>query len=292
MKFRYLFPILAMLLLMHGISAFAQSNASNKNISIYSANEFDIQQNNLPINFKGNNFISIYTSLANLKLTDKGEFETTENYEKRLKEVANASTQGSLKVSSLYSAVPLHNDFYWKYDADSKIMTYKGKMILGFYGDEPFDLPKKFAGKFIPIQLESSKNKYKRSYVGTNALGVSTNVKEYDVDEHYIAIVNADKFNFKKREEFQDLLGYDQLEFSFKLSADIAQKIKPSLRFAIIYRIVSPYITKKVDVKTATIDSPSEWLGEKKYIYANLEQLWIYDNKTGLIIEKIVQTAD
>jgi hypothetical protein len=219
---------------------------------------FDTNITKIPKGFYGPRFSDIYNKLKSIKQERykqelKDEFETTKQYNERMKAL---KSQRFHIIDGLYLESIIGTTFALtdEYDAD------KQEMVIQINID-----PKEYAdfGNYI-----------EDSYIGENIFGVK---KKVDVksESNYFLVYS----NIKKKDRKKNII--------FKMSPDEARKKKDSFKGIALLKLRPPYIDSDFSYSSPTIDLPQAWNKTKYLIIAELLEIWIYDEDSGEIIQKI-----
>lgn len=175
----------------------------------------------------------------------KGEYETTAQYDERLKSLWAAKLGDPER---LIVRVPI-NSYKITYNADTQVSTVKYMMDggIGFYQWM------KFAKKDID----------RREYVGSNAFGVTANVTSLHTTE--------DALYFKARQLNGNRGAYFSPEWDVKLSPDQAHEFKDNGSILLLVSLTAPYVESKSRYSGATLDSPMEVATREHKIHVDLK---------------------
>ncbi|WP_395064738.1 hypothetical protein [Flavobacterium sp.] len=241
--------------------------------------------NKIPIDFRGHNTIEIYKNLKAKKTNlQKNEFETTEQFEKRLSIETERKVLGTLNEDDLFAIKSQYqnlNCLKFKYDADNQEVELA--IELKDYINEENKI--EFDGKKKSIEISKSTLKNQK-YNGKNAFGVSKEINSrqelyYNLQiENWKSFINKDnlinlkfkvKPNIAKKIKEEDLYGYNGL-----LGFIYIGKINESLVSNGYYYSGKPTITK-----------PYEFEYNINYIDFDLYEIWVYNKNTGEILSKV-----
>lgn len=276
-----------------------KKNTQSKDIvklyNLHNLKLFDINTNSLGENFEGLDIEEVGKSLVKkvhlLKVPPKDEYETTEEYKKRIGEIDYESVIFNTTKTNPYLVFSLDPYSAFKYNADSKELEIN-------VGITDYSLEKKIISNASV-------------YTTTNALRQSYDVKytdevKYSLDLYHDIYHDKSSVLFSNK-YYKDRLPYvattpswlfydpirkiktkSNLEFSrsIKLPIEKVKKIKLFLKILFITKLESPYITQH----RKTVEPTIEYLyaGERldNKIIAQIEQVWLYDSFTGEVIKK------
>ena len=96
----------------------AATSAKKESSQKYTASQIDLNLGKLPSNYSGNSPMLVYAAMVKRKnAKDKGEFETSEQYQKRLEKEKYSSIIGQITIDGLFAFKA--SDIYIKYSADN-----------------------------------------------------------------------------------------------------------------------------------------------------------------------------
>jgi hypothetical protein len=240
-------------------SIVAKSKPSHK----YLNGPFEMTIEKIPVPFLGHDIEQVYKAFAMRKnAKEKDEFETTDNYQRRLSMWATKPIFGSVCQDSLLAFVASPTI---KYDADSQTLTVKIEpsnvyTILGKDDNRRWG---------IPIKRVSTRQKS----IKQNAFGVKVQVEEFYNKRFELAINDMEE---KKIFYLQINMGPVE-----------AKAAKNKIAVLILAKPVDPYISSGATLINATFNDPTEYFSEIYYIDVNLKEIWFFNKTTGEIIERI-----
>lgn len=271
----------------------------------YTTKPFDITADKLPPNYAGHDAKQLYQNIQQRKSREKkGEFETSEQFQKRVEKESTAPILGSLGTDNYFVFQPMKIDS--QYDADKKVLSVPFDFALGL-------LDKDKTRKVIDIKSEVVKV---GTYTATNAFGALINVEEMIYRKYLLAISNYSIFSIENYTDarLKDLFAkysndtpsspvtkYPSITLSsqigeaiiarFIMSPEEALSAKKNMRVILICKIEAPFISADSSYSKPTFDKPTGWLSEEQYIYASLYEIWFYEYSTGKVFTKINKTA-
>jgi hypothetical protein len=252
-----------------------------KSADLYSKAPFDKTVSKVPEGFRGHNLASLFGALSD-KLKAKGEFETTEAYNKRIEAALSEPLVGELTAKSiLASVIPLTSGSEFsnlKYNADAQLLSVDKSM-----DEVPYDLGDyETRSKQRVLSTGLGFEKVIRTYTGQNSFGIKRRVVEKESYSCDLILLNPGELGFKKDQ--YDVLGDRQnIVFDVQMDPATAQKAKQNLKLLVLFQVGPPYVGNAKDYDSPTIDDPVEVTSYKFYIYANVIEVWLYDSKTGEI---------
>ncbi len=212
----------------------------------------------LPANYQGNSVIDIAKAISRLqgndpqKLTEKGEFETSIDYAKRLEEYKK-----KLPVETVSNRFVLVKNYQLaEYDADSQILNVR----TAFTHVED--------GAVVLIDSDSQRG----SYAATNAYGAIITVTTTSNSSYWIKFVPT---SFP-----------EPVVSQIKLDIPSAKSIKPNLRTLVYFELVLPYLESDITSEKATFSSPRESKNTTFRYLAKPLEIWFFDQVTGKVYFK------
>lgn len=170
----------------------------------YTTTQIDLNLEKLPSNYYGNEPKSIYQAIKHRKNSSgKGEFETTEQYQKRIDNENSLPIIGQIGSDGLFSFQTERSEI--KYSADAaefsiELDLSKVSEPLG-YGLEKLKNPSYKAdnynekAKSILLTYEIVNT---RSYSASNSYGATIEVSETNTESYESAIANYNEFPFNE----------------------------------------------------------------------------------------------
>lgn len=245
----------------------------------------------IPATFQGDNFEKIYNTLLSTPiLKEKGEFETTADYEKRINNLAAIKFAPNLTAESqlvfVYrkkSPYSTPKGIFSTYDADKQelevnistheITVYKrnGKSIL--------DIEKLI---FNAIAGNEYKFEDKGEYKGSNAYGVTKTVSKSQFTYYSLAVKNISEFA-----TLNSYLPFDSIKYQIPATPDKAKSLKENLSVLYVTRLLPPYFDIEGNTITPTFNSPQEIKQMDFVLIVELSEMIVFDGKTGEIFLKV-----
>jgi hypothetical protein len=281
-----------------GINASGQTvyrQPSHRTIPTYSSASFS---GTITPHFMGNDLRHICDALSGRTSSHKGEFETTAEYQARLRNAIDKPIIGDIKAGSDLAFVipsPLHNhldelydvDLTTAYDADSAKMTVLIHTAMTFQPGEPDDIKSLLARPMdihsVAIIWGANAPAYK-SWNASNSFGASVKVLEQNYDAYGLAI---DLESSRKQDRVATLIT-EGGSVAFSVPAAEARLIKDHLKVLIVCRIKDNPLLVGADHHKATMTSPQETTARYKYLHIAPVSLWVFDDETG----KVYLTTD
>jgi hypothetical protein len=220
------------------------------------------------VNYFGNNPKAIYDALEKRKeTTNKSEFETTEEYQRRIVKINNKPIIGKLSTNGLITLKVEYVSV--DYSADESEFSIKIKT----------DRQRHYSklNEYVNHVTVYSDSKSGGIYSATNGYGARINVNKV-IYSYYEAAIN----NYS---ELPDIL-LDNV-FKMKSTPDIAINIKDNISVILIGVITDPYTGYLSGRIGPELNSPFDQLLNHNSIYINVIEYWIYNKSTGEIYSKI-----
>lgn len=239
----------------------------------YLQGPFDVSSQKLPVNFKGHSTTQVQVALGNGDSPTKGKYETTAQYQARLRQTPVRSLFGKVQKSSpiAFSAAPSWVD----YNADTQQM----KVHFAFLEDED-------SGLGIVTEAGSTTA---RKYTGTNGFGAQVEISERSQTSFGFSVTNSKDFWFVPiaKGEYEYEQKY-RLTFNLPIPLKSAPRFENAVRALFIGYIAPP--EKGIDLTDyhkATFDSPYETSSWRHYACLRVKSVWLYDTRTGFIYAKM-----
>ena len=260
--------------------------------SSYSREPFDASLASLSPGFRGNSVIEIYDSLAERKKASvKGEFETTEAYNQRLRTDMSKPLIGSLTQDNVFAFAI--NGIGSEYDADRRVLHVRA------------DVPRYPFNKDWVIYRWGTVETGNSSYVATNAFGAQITVKRRRGRNYEIFIDNHQRFptstyvdevgrgmSDEEKNRYPELFEIHKKQAfvaDLDLPADDALRAKTNLRLLLVCRLAAPYMLEGEDLDSfsrPTFDLPFDTQFTFHRLYVDLVELWFYDFATGEVFAR------
>lgn len=275
MKFNAIISLFCAIVLLFSVDNIAAQTKSKPPApaSNYIMTPFDADIEKLPPNFLGHNGKQIYESLQSRKFTaTKDEFETTEQFNRRVQSASQLPLFGKVSTQSLL-ALKLER-FDSKYDADQSILQARLFTTLACMSETITPLLNCFTQNW---EVSSSE------YLAQNIFGVKFKVKKVVSESIELNIVNYEKLQLKEIE----ISSEKAVTFDIPMDMSKARNVKENLKALIIGELTYPYISSSGRSTEGTITSPTDVITTQQILRLKVLQLWLYDFKTGEILKKI-----
>jgi hypothetical protein len=246
---------------------------------------FDQSSNKLPPYFQGDDANILYRAIAQkLVHPDKGEFESSAEYESRLQVFASQPILGKTAAGDEFAFVlglggesvrdadaTVYGKIQTSYDADAQMLTVT--IPLDPLSDQDgnfFDWASIWKRDGVPLG----------SYIGSNAFGVKAQVRRFNDLSTEILIANSDWLQSDCSKNPGDVT------CSVSLGSSIARSFAAHPRVLVIGELLPPFISSQEDTCEPTVDAPSEIHHHYKLLHFRLDQLWLFDGETGAVLRK------
>lgn len=260
------------------------SNQTTRSTTAYSREPLDPAVGKLLPHYQGNAPESIYRLLQErTSARNKGEFESTEEYEKRLVREDAKPLLGGLRTTSIYAFLLEESVLETNYDADDERMH-----VFIFPGVEPSSGDTEGAGKRWTL-LTNQKIESLGTYVASNAFGAKVQVRSSRDSEFLIAFSDLAGFNLVERASDSRFgnLTRSGIRLDFPLAKARARTLKGRMGVLAVCRLMQPYVAEHFEHFKATFDDPNELRTNEFYIGTQLLQVWAYERGTGEILFKV-----
>ena len=235
---------------------------------------FDAEGMKLSPNFKGHNIADIQAALSrSLTTRKKGEFESTEEYERRLEKIDNKPFYGGLMMNSRLAFVVSKEALRTKYDADNQILDVFIKLERAVEG-------KTWNFEIFGVTIQAYGDS-RTTYEGQNAYGATATVVKRQRSYRNLVFVNNSEIGIERSSS-------TTLVCDIKADAATARRLKDRLSVVFVSRLAKPYITTGMIELTPTLSSPLAGQFFHNNLVVNLLEIWILDSVTGTVHFKSV----
>lgn len=264
-------------------------------VSAYLNTSFDISVDKIPMPFLGHDIEKLYKAFEQRKRAErKDEFETTEQYKKRLSDIARQPIYGSIYVDSILTFVV---DSDLEYNADDQIITLRVQTSSVFQSGQTDESKSAVVVKSAKI-LE-------RKSTGQNVYGAKVEIEEFHSKTFELAVHNMFNFETEKvlhkglriimentdkseyLEPYLESMKKKAFFIRLKMEPTEAREIKNKVAALILAKLLPPYISEHVILRKATFKDPKESSLQIYYVHVDILEIWFYDKTTGVVIAKI-----
>lgn len=247
----------------------------------YSTSAIDLTTQKLPPNYAGNDPELIYSQFDK-KFGAKGEFETTLQYQERLKNERTKPLFGNFTINNIFTSNVDHSHdnetgkAYIHYDADKEVMNIASYLIK-----VPDPYPATTKKQSIGIETIQ---KPLGTYVGQNSYGAKVNILRENEYRYCLLLNNLQDFDLKISTFWDKATPF---LFKIPMKAGVAQKAKDNIQTLLIYHVVEPFTREQTSHISPTMQNLRE--GDLNYYYLNAEinEIWFYNAITGEIYYKL-----
>ena len=205
---------------------------------------------------------------------EKGEFETTAEYEARRKAVTIQKAAVSFVVENVIL----------RYDADASEMTVRLVADVTSIPAAPPTISRSADGSMLYGRsltvLVRSILKQGGSYVGTNAFGAKRSIDYRAYDDYGVRLAPDSPINFNNN----PLTDVKASLFTFSLDPTQARDLKPFLRVALVGTLTEPRVWSSLDTHDPTFSEPYETRRNGLYVTLRLEEVRILDSRSGEMV--------
>lgn len=246
----------------------------------YLAAPLDLGLANLGSNFKGHDITAIFRAIKKSSaLPAKSEFESTAAFDTKRAAFVDRQLYGTLKPSDYLGFVADDTPTEFKYDADSQILTVTLTDSPERFMLENDDYPTLDSVLVRRIVLSRDR------YIGGNAFGAKVVVTRTNSQEYGVAF-NQNNWLFPSSENYPPTFSYQ-----FAIGPEEARATKANAKLLLVCRLSDPWLRRSAHGDNPTINSPTETNVEENYLEVSLEQLWVFNQKTGQIIRKMSESS-
>ncbi|MFH1702366.1 MAG: hypothetical protein ABIB41_02890 [Nitrospirota bacterium] len=255
---------------------------------------FDPAIEKIPVPYLGHDIEQVYKAFDERKRAEqKDEFESTEQYQRRLATQDEKPLFGSVGQNSILAFVSSPSSAY---DADSqtlKISLHTSPVWQSVQIDRS------------RLALEIKSEITKKKSMGQNAYGAKVEIEELYVKEFELAIHNQVDFETEKDlgkswKDIQSMMSeYNlpsesfkgEMEATFvkrlKMQPADARTVKDKIAALILVKPTAPFISSGATLHEATFKDPNQFLGQMYYVDVDLLEIWIYNKQSGELLTKI-----
>ena len=262
----------------------------------YLTDSFDVNIEKLPVPYFGHDIARVYSAFSERKKTDsKDEFESTEQYQKRLATQTNNPLFGSVGTDSILAFVVKPAS---EYDADTQTLTIS--ITTGSVWESA-----RIDKSRLGLSVKRGKQDSKES-IGQNAYGAKVEIHEIHSTQFELAIHNQTNFQTERvldanqKRIFENIPGarsfppsvYESMKKDsfvqrIKMAPEDARATKEKISALILAHPVAPYVSYGAILNKATFDNPTEYFMQMYYVDVDLKEIWIYSAQNGEILSKI-----
>jgi hypothetical protein len=247
----------------------------------------------VPATFTGSDFQNIYSTLLRTPvIKDKGEFETTDQYNQRISDLSKIvfSSKETASDELVFVFRPekdlsiLNDDLSSSYDADEETLTISLKPTkVAAYESKPGN--KAVGAKQLDFEsfiAKSGSYKDEGEYVASNAFGATRKVEKSSFRRFKLAINNINQFSNFKASTYSS-------EFKVRLYLPLpkAKEAKENLSVLYIAKLVKPFYTIDSYKIKPTIDKPSDLDFTSVVLISDVREIWFFNGLTGEIYTKL-----
>jgi len=242
--------------------------ADSKVYYYYEQKPFDDSQQKLQPNFLGHNYLAVRKKLSEHKdnFFVKDEFETSEQYNKRMVEYSSTVFTGTTKLNDLVAFVTAFRPDV-SYDADTQVVSISPVTRFLDNSDRIRDR------EGITLTTRPPEYSY---YTASTAFGVKRKIRHAS----YVSVDAA-------------LENGLQTDFEFNLSPHKAKAAKDHGHLVLVGFLEPPFNGISKNETTATIDNPFEETDLVLCLLFRVTQIWLINDKSGEVYYKyIIQASD
>lgn len=256
------------------------SPKSEPSLPIYSTVPIDPKATSLPPQFRGVNPEVLYNELERRAKQSKGEFETTEAFNARMRNLGATPLVGTISGDELIpltlaSGTTLLDKITSRYDADNEALGVSIEMSAPVIGVEM-----DFHKRSVPLRHDVRSSE---SYVGQNAYGAKVIIQKTYADLYELIILNFQ--SFKSPRDTESTFG-DVITAKLKMSPTEAMTAKPNLRVLALVRLRDPFFLNGYVRHKPTVTEPTDTFGVYQYLVGEVNEFWLYDFGSGRIHAK------
>lgn len=294
MKFKINNATKSILLIVFSISltsSYAQPTNKSKNINSKFSLE-KLAKDTIDQSFKGAPLTDFITKVDKRLDITKGEFETSDEFTKRLEAVAKSITiNGYTLQAPIAVVVNVRNSIGpttsvgYSYSADSHELALsvlaKNKKLINHRIPTPGVPDPDDTADIIDISWDLEKEAH---YIASNAYGASIEVKKQDIKKLGLISSRIDWLTFERNSLY---LSNAPTVARISLPPASASKILPKLSAILVFQPKPPYIAYDYDKQFPTMDFPTERAIRSKYLTGELLGIVLYSRSDGKVIYRM-----
>ena len=266
----------------------------------YLSAAFDMSTERIPVPYLGHDIEQVYNAFDRReKAEQKDEFETTNQFQKRLLGQSAKTLFGSVGPDAVLAFVIIPSS---QYDADSQTLTVNIETSTVW---QSVEIDKSRLG----VEIKRGETTVQKS-IKQNAYGAKVEVKETYAKSFELAIHNhlgfetgkvLSEYEKKSQREMAEMLaslnlparspdlGGGETVFvqQINMGPTEAKAAKDKIASLILAKATAPNISYGALLRQATFEDPTEFYHQVYYVDVDLLEIWIYDKLTGEIITKI-----
>lgn len=273
----------------------APATSVGKPSPTYLSTAFDTNTERIPVPFLGHDIEQVYNAFVKRKKAEhKDEFETTDQYQKRLSSQSIQPLWGSVSPNDIFAFVVRPSA---QYDADSQTLTVSLET-------SPVRQSVQIDKDRLALRIKSGEITKQKS-IGQNAYGAKIEIEETRTKGFEVAIHNHLSFKTEKilseyEKEIEEMrakhnLPSTSLDIGGKtvfikritLGPTEARAAKDNITALVLVIPRTPYISSGAILRKATLKDPTEFFSQMYYVDADLLEIWIYNKLTGELITEI-----
>lgn len=263
----------------------------------FSATEFDLNAKSLPPLYRGHDVAQLSLKLAAKgESKGKGEFETTEQWQQRIKKEEAEPILGGLLLSGVYAFAlegvmdcdpwgkPYESNepFKIKYDADTSTFKVDIESEIRDTMNESYGGERGWTARRV-VKLGRTYSD-EGSYIGMNAYGATAEVSKTNVATYAVDFPSTRHVDQENPSIFGSI---EPIHGEFVVPAEQAPANKQSVGVLAVCKLQPPFYRNDHHSSTATIDSPDAITSNDNYVVAELLAFWVYNKTSGEVYTRI-----
>ncbi len=248
----------------------APATARAKPAARFAMIPFDTNQVTLPARFLGNDLAGLVAALADSRAKEKNEFETTEQFRRRLAKESTGPIHGSVRVGDLVAFVFDELEVGTQYDADVQQFHVSLRLESVQQGFEEIEYDSEALCKRTRRQEET--------YLGTNTFGAAVEVRKVELE---FACARFDRSTLLRGTNLR--LGSRSLDLRVAVPLGEARQAKDALRVLLVGRLATAITSSGAMRHEPKVDDPQDLTWEYRYIELTPTALWVFNQATGIV---------
>jgi hypothetical protein len=234
---------------------------------------FDPASERLPVRFLGHDVIALYDAAKRLQGAEKAEYETVDQFKKRIEAAESKFFMGSPSENTLAFVAPAVS----KYDADS------GVLRMGVKCSDPGGTQKTVSASIVIWHVDEA-----RDFVATNVYGARVPAHKAHIEGYQITVDNPGAWPLETIGESNTSAAKDLIVTSVQASPDEARRTKATLSALVIctMRRGKQLIFEDSILREATFDHPEEYSENMHFLNTSLRAVWFFD-QSGKVYARV-----
>lgn len=277
---------------------FADAKRELKKLPVIKFSMGMLESDRIDLGYTGFPVTEVIAAIERLTSAQKGEFESTGDYNARKAAALTAKFLDDSSVEDIFAfVVPVPkgkkypDGLVYEFNADTggvnlyALPTSSKYLPLNGIGAPDYQINRR-ESKGLDQLILSKKTESESTYQGSNAYGATVMVEKTSMSSAGIA---ANRIPFLKFE--RDLIyGNPAVASQFKLENSRAAAELPALKALIVMKLSDPYVVYNFRHKEPQRDSPTDISMQEKYLTGDVLGIVYYSGLTGEVFARLPET--